>query len=47
MKRREFMRLLLLGGIFGLFGRKVKAENKSKDPNRLKEAMFWRRLDDE
>ena len=47
MKRREFLRLLLLGGIFGLFGRKVKAEKKDEDTNGVKEAMFWRRLDDE
>ncbi len=47
MKRREFLRLLLLGGILSLFGKKVKAEKKNEDTDGLKEAMFWRRLDDE
>jgi len=47
MKRREFLRILLLGGIFGLFARKVKAGKKDEDTDSLKEAMFWRRLDDE
>jgi len=47
MKRREFLRILLLGGIFGLFAGKVKAEKKNEDIDGLKEAMFWRRLDDE
>ena len=47
MKRRDFLRLFLLGGIFSLFGKKVKAEKKpeNKPENKLKEAMFWRRLD--
>ena len=43
VKRRDFLRLFLLGGIFSLFGKKVKAEKKPE--NKLKEAMFWRRLD--
>jgi hypothetical protein len=47
MKRRDFLRMLLLGAVFSLFGRKVKAEKKNKETDRLKEAMFWRRLDDE
>jgi hypothetical protein len=47
MKRREFLRLLLLGGILSLLGRKAKAEKKNEDTNGVKEAMFWRRLDDE
>jgi hypothetical protein len=47
MKRREFLRILLLGSIFGLFGKKVKAGEKKENANGLKEAMFWRRLDNE
>jgi hypothetical protein len=43
MKRRDFLKFFLLGGIFSLFGKKVKAEKKPE--NKLKEAMFWRRLD--
>jgi hypothetical protein len=46
MKRREFLRLLLLSGVLSLFGMKVKAE-KDKDIDGVKEAMFWRRLDNE
>jgi len=47
MTRRDFLRLFLLGGFFSLFGRKVKAEEKTgeKPEKMLKEAMFWRRLD--
>ncbi|MFA4920262.1 MAG: hypothetical protein WC581_13595 [Thermodesulfovibrionales bacterium] len=45
MKRRDFLRIALLSVIFSLFGKKVKAEKKPEQP--LKEAMFWRRLDDE
>jgi hypothetical protein len=45
MNRRDFLRLFLLGGFFSLFGRKVKA---GKEPEKkLKEAMFWRKLDNE
>jgi hypothetical protein len=45
MNRRDFLRLFLLGGFFSLFGKKVKAE---KEPEKkLKEAMFWRKLDNE
>ena len=40
------MRLLLLGGIFGLFGKRVNAGKKDEDSDGMKEAMFWRRLDD-
>ena len=46
MKRREFLRTLLLGIALSLFGKKVKAEKKDDDANGVKEAMFWRRLDD-
>jgi hypothetical protein len=47
MNRREFLRALLLGGIFSLFAKKVLAEKKpeTKTEPRLKEAMFWKRLD--
>lgn len=47
MKRRDFLRVLLLGTVFSLFGKKVKAGKKDEDTDSLKEAMFWRRLDDE
>jgi len=43
MKRRDFLRVLLFGGFFSLFSKKVKAEKKPE--NKLKEAMFWKRLD--
>jgi hypothetical protein len=43
INRRDFLRLFLLGGIFSLFTKKVKAEKKPE--NKLKEAMFWKRLD--
>ena len=43
MKRRDFLRKLLLGGIFILFGKKVRAEKKPE--NNMKEAMFWRKKD--
>jgi hypothetical protein len=43
MKRRDFLRILLLGGVFALLGKKVKAEKKP-DTN-LKEAIFWRKID--
>jgi hypothetical protein len=46
MKRREFLRLLLLSGLLSLFGMKVKA-GKDEDTDCVKEAMFWRRLDNE
>ena len=47
MNRREFLRALLLGGFFSVFAKKVLAEKKpvTKPETRLKEAMFWRRLD--
>ena len=41
--RRNFLRLLCMGTFFSLFSRKVKAEGKKEE--KLKEAMFWRRLD--
>jgi len=43
MKRRDFLRKLLFGGIFILFGKKVGAEKKPE--NNLKEAMFWRKIE--
>lgn len=46
MNRRDFLRILLFGTIFSLFGKKVKAEKKP-DTKKLKEAMFWRKLDNE
>jgi hypothetical protein len=42
MTRRYFLRLFLFGGIFSLFGKKVRAEKKTE--KKLKEAMFWRKL---
>jgi hypothetical protein len=47
MNRRDFLRMLLLGGIFSLFTKKIMAEKKpeTKSENKLKEAMFWKRLD--
>jgi len=46
MKRRDFLRILLFGAIFSLFGKQVKAEKKP-DTMKLKEAMFWRKIDNE
>jgi hypothetical protein len=44
MKRREFLKVFILGGLFAFFTRKVDAkEQKTEKP--LKEAMFWRRVD--
>ncbi len=43
MKRRDFLRIFLLGGLLSLFSKKAKAEKKQEKP--LKEAMFWRRVD--
>jgi hypothetical protein len=43
MKRRDFLRVFLLGGIFTFLSRKVEAEQKPEE--KLKEAMFWRRCD--
>jgi len=43
MNRRKFLRTLLLGGFFSLFFKKTKA-GQVKD-EKLKEAMFWRKLD--
>jgi len=39
MTRREFFRFFLMGGIFSLLSKKVKAEQP------LKKAMFWRRIE--
>jgi len=44
INRRKFLKLILLGGIFSFFGKRVKAEKKP-DTIKLKEAMFWRKLD--
>jgi hypothetical protein len=41
--RRKFLRLFCMGTFFSLFSKKVKAEVKKE--GKLKEAMFWRRLD--
>lgn len=43
MKRRDFLRVFLLGGVFTFLSRKVKAEPRPEE--KLKEAMFWRRRD--
>ena len=43
MKRRDFLRIFLLGGLLSLFSKKAKAEKKPEKP--LKEAMFWKRVD--
>ncbi|HZV46532.1 MAG TPA: hypothetical protein VFG06_04190 [Thermodesulfovibrionales bacterium] len=43
MKRRDFLRIFLLGGLLSLFSKKARAEKKPEKP--LKEAMFWKRLD--
>jgi len=43
MKRRDFLRVFLLGGVFTLLSRKVSAQQKPEEE--LKEAMFWRRRD--
>jgi hypothetical protein len=43
MKRRDFLRVFLLGGVFTFLRRKVKAEQKPEE--KLKKAMFWRRRD--
>jgi hypothetical protein len=43
MKRRDFLRVFLLGGVFTFLSRKVEAEQKPEE--KLKEAMFWRRRD--
>ena len=43
MKRRDFLRVFLLGGVFTFLSRKVKAEPRPEE--KLKEAMFWSRRD--
>jgi hypothetical protein len=45
MERREFLRIGLISLILSLFGKRIKAEEKPEEA--LKEAMFWRSLDDE
>jgi hypothetical protein len=43
MKRRDFLKIFLLGGFFSHFTRKANAEKKTEE--KLRKAMFWRRLD--
>jgi hypothetical protein len=43
MKRRDFLRVFLLGGVFTFLSRKAGAQQEPKE--KLKEAMFWRRRD--
>jgi hypothetical protein len=43
MKRRDFLRVFLLGGVFTFLSRKVDAQQEPEE--KLKEAMFWRRRD--
>jgi len=43
LKRRDFLRVFLLGGIFSLLSRKVEAGQRPEE--KLKKAMFWRRRD--
>jgi hypothetical protein len=45
MERRKFLRIGLISFILSLFGKRIKAEEKPEET--LKEAMFWRSLDDE
>ncbi|MEW6569866.1 MAG: hypothetical protein AB1390_01630 [Nitrospirota bacterium] len=43
MKRRDFLKFFLMGGFFTFFTRKVNAGKNNEE--KLKKAMFWRRLD--
>jgi hypothetical protein len=43
MKRRDFLKTLLLGSMLAIFGKKVNAEKKQE--HKLKQAMFWKKLD--
>jgi hypothetical protein len=43
MRRRHFLKTLLLGSILFLCGKKVGAERKPE--NHLKEALFWKKAD--
>jgi hypothetical protein len=43
IKRRDFIRTFILGGMLLLFSKRVGAEKRNKD--NLKEAMFWKRID--
>jgi len=45
MERRKFLRIGLISFILSLFGKRIKAEDKPEET--LKEAMFWRTLDDD
>jgi len=45
MERRDFLRLGLISLLLSLFSKDAKAEERSVEP--LKEAMFWRSLEDE
>jgi hypothetical protein len=44
MKRREFLKILLLSGLFALFTRRADAKEKQTEKP-LKVAMFWRQVD--
>jgi hypothetical protein len=43
MKRRYFLKLLLLGSFFSFFSKKASAVRKP--PMKLKEALFWKKVD--
>jgi hypothetical protein len=43
IQRRDFLRTILLGTFFSFFSKKIKAEKKPEE--KLKKAMFWKRLD--
>jgi hypothetical protein len=43
MKRRNFLKTLLLGVVLFLFGKKAGAEKKSD--THLTMAMFWKKID--
>jgi len=43
LKRRDFLRVFLLGGVFSFLSRRVEAEQRPEE--KLKRAMFWHRRD--
>jgi hypothetical protein len=45
MKRRDFLRLSLLSMLAVIFSKKAMAAKKPEQ--KLKKAMFWRKLDEE
>ena len=45
MKRRHFLKLLLLGSFFSFLSKKVLAVQRPA--KKLKEAMFWKRVENE